>query len=123
VTIVLDPTTPALEPTTTPSRTIIETWKDQRRQRVADAAAVLDEHKPGWYKKVSTETLDLHSHHNCVLGQVFRPRFFANIRQSGYGRGYDFLSDKNSFHHPTAFCSNEPDRKFWIEEIEKRKAA
>lgn len=38
---------------------------------VATAAAALDEMRPGWARRVNTDTLDLMSGRTCVLGQVF----------------------------------------------------
>lgn len=39
--------------------------------RVADGAALLDEHKPGWWQKVDLDHLDLHDCEACILGQLF----------------------------------------------------
>lgn len=102
-----------------PAPSMPETWEESHRKKVLDAAAVLDEHKPGWYYKVSTETLDMGSIDNCVLGQVFRPRLFPRWRSSGWGRGLDYLEGKG-FLRTSAFCSRE-DHKNWVNEIERRK--
>lgn len=40
-------------------------------ERVAAGAAWLDEHEPGWIKRIDIGVLDISSCANCVLGQVF----------------------------------------------------
>jgi hypothetical protein len=49
---------------------------------VERGAAFLDEHVPGWEKKVDIEVLSLANPSYCVLGQVFRVN-----QHPAYGRG------------------------------------
>lgn len=93
-------------------------WESERDLRVADAAAFLDEHKPGWYRNVNTRKLDMSSIYNCVLAQVFgKRRFFFS--QPGFGRGLDFIEERG-FRNIDVFCS-DVDRERWVVEIEKRR--
>ncbi|MGH9316350.1 MAG: hypothetical protein ACRD1P_04510 [Thermoanaerobaculia bacterium] len=38
---------------------------------VRRGAAYLDEHRPGWEKRVDLDTLDMSSPRHCVLGQAY----------------------------------------------------
>ena len=95
----------------------VEDWETVRRGHIADSAAVLDEHKPGWYKKVDLDTLDMESPYSCVLGQVFRSRFFR--RDSGYIKGCAFLFSRGYHDQRATFCSSS-DHKYWEYEIIRR---
>ena len=39
-------------------------------ERVAAGAAFLDERKPGWWKRINLDTLDIYSCTACVIGQL-----------------------------------------------------
>jgi hypothetical protein len=39
-------------------------------ERVAAGAAFLDEHEPGWWKRIDLPSLDLSDCEDCVLGQL-----------------------------------------------------
>jgi hypothetical protein len=47
------------------------------RDRVANGAAWLDEHAPGWEAKFDLDTLEIAEGCNCVLGQVYGHYFKA----------------------------------------------
>ena len=57
---------------------------------VERGAALLDERKPGWDRKVDLEKLDLYSPCNCVLGQVYGDRL-SHYDGYGYNRGLRLL--------------------------------
>jgi hypothetical protein len=44
---------------------------DKYRSRAEKGAAVLDGPRPGWYRRVNIEALDLNDCFECVVGQVF----------------------------------------------------
>lgn len=94
--------------------------------RVRDAAAVLDEHFPGWHKKI-TQEIRMHSVYGCILGQVFSKQSRLPWRRDqhhcGYGRGYaalrarlgnEALSDLD-----VAFATTEA-KPLWEAEIKRR---
>lgn len=94
--------------------------------RVRDAAAVLDEHFPGWHKKI-TQEIRMQSVHGCVLGQVFSKQSRLPWRRDqhhcGYGRGYDALrtrlGDEALSDLDVAFATTEA-KPFWEAEIKRR---
>lgn len=71
--------------------------------RVALGAAYLDEHEPGWERRVDLAALDIQHGCRCILGQVVpRPRtnaggYFHYLREHGLSdmwaaaRGFTFL--------------------------------
>lgn len=73
-------------------------------------AARLDRLFPGWHNKVNTDTLNMSSADNCVLGQISSGEWsdmFAIVDRDGYqGDG---------------FYSSDLHRNGWIEEINKRR--
>lgn len=38
---------------------------------VARGAALLDDHEPGWYRRIDRDRLDIGSTARCIIGQVF----------------------------------------------------
>ena len=40
-------------------------------ERAARGAALLDEHKPGWWERIDLDTLALESPCRCILGQLW----------------------------------------------------
>lgn len=59
-------------------------------ERVAAGAALLDEHVPGWDRRINLVLLDLPDTCNCVLGQLFPPPSPISIGEDGddgYWRG------------------------------------
>ena len=56
-------------------------------ETVTRAAALLDRAAPGWENTINTETLDLHTVDNCVLGQVY----------GNFFRGYAALAPFDDF--------------------------
>jgi hypothetical protein len=78
---------------------------------VHDSAAMLDRVKPGWWKKIDLDTLNLASHRQCVLGQLYGSfdRGRVNLRDMVYG---DWAL--------SCFYGNR-DREAWIAEIERRR--
>ncbi len=40
-------------------------------RRAERGAALLDQQKPGWWKDINPDSLDLMSNYDCVLGQVY----------------------------------------------------
>ncbi len=61
---------------------------DTIEQRVAAGAAWLDEHEPGWERRIDLATLDLASSCRCVLGQLFAGKV------SAHGSGYFWALDQ-----------------------------
>lgn len=60
-------------------------------ERVARGVALLDEHKPGWAKRIDLDALHMSGCLSCVLGQVFADEA-ADVDQAAgieYGTGYD----------------------------------
>lgn len=83
---------------------------------VAEAAAVLDEHIPGWYDRI-TEPLEMDDLDLCVLGQVF-DRSFPGL--SGYGNGLAFLREIG-FRPTAGVFSAWLARPVWDREIQRRR--
>lgn len=48
---------------------------------VADGVALLDRENEGWWANIDLDTLDINSHRDCVLGQLY----------GGYNRGREAL--------------------------------
>jgi hypothetical protein len=94
--------------------------------RVRDAAAVLDEHFPGWHKKV-TQEIRMHSVHSCILGLVFSKQSRLPWRRDqhncGYGRGYGALrarlGNEALSELAVAFATTEA-KSHWETEIKRR---
>jgi hypothetical protein len=86
---------------------------------VADTAAILDEHVPGWHKRI-TRPIDMGCIDDCVAGQVFsKPRFLFDRYSSGWSRGCAFFSKKGIRPAPFVF-SAEDAAPYWEAEIAKR---
>lgn len=94
---------------------------------VADAAAILDEHVPGWSLRI-TQPIEMGSVYRCVLGQVFkeRPRRWFGLRYDdgftcGYARGLYFLMCRgwDVDKRPFVFSSNQA-LPHWEAEIKRR---
>jgi len=108
-----------------------ETWDELELRiggAVSDAAAFLDEHVPGWEKRV-TRPINMISPHTCILGQVFArpPRKWLGLRKkdpilNGYARGMRFLRQRYWVEHPFVFSSNIG-REHWYAEIDRRLAS
>lgn len=94
--------------------------------QVGDAAALLDEHFPGWHEKVTRE-IELSSIHNCILGQVFEKQSRLPWRRDafscGYARGYVALRARLGQEALStvelAFCAKDA-KPFWQAEIKRR---
>lgn len=72
---------------------------------VLDAACLLDEHNPGWRKKIDLGRLDIASPCNCIMGQLYRRPGASGYKEgieTIYGKGtYDRLSDLEDVPHST----------------------
>lgn len=94
--------------------------------QVGDAAALLDEHFPSWHEKVARE-IEMHSIHNCILGQVFEKQSRLPWRRDafscGYARGYAALRARLGGEDLStvelAFCARDA-KPFWQAEIKRR---
>lgn len=53
---------------------------------VANGAAVLDEHRPGWAEEINLDTLRILSCTECVLGQVYG-RYGVGLKELGITAG------------------------------------
>jgi hypothetical protein len=73
---------------------------------VSDAAAFLDEHFPGWYRRVKPGTLRMGDAHTCVAGQL----------------GLDYALMQRRSGNPDAFGSNQEMVLPWTTEVEYRLA-
>jgi hypothetical protein len=105
-------------------------------ERVAAGSAWLDEHRPGWWKRIDTHVLDLSSCVTCVLGQEFAVEARrTGSHRSGYGYGAAQLIDDPDAPDDEAallgFDIPSPYRDegyaeltaAWLDEIERRRAA
>ena len=124
------------------------TYNKLKRERVRNAAQMLDREVPGWERRVDPETLKMSSCANCVLGQVFGPKmegklwqlFPAKVRAAirtippttGYRKGLRHMVQRNvvrdnncdSLIFRGGTFSADPDlRCMWIEEVAERSAA
>ena len=114
-------------------------WEDRVmdicRSGVPEAAALLDEHIPGWHERV-TKPIDMSSAFDCVLGQVFDPsreegdsrRLFGllppkkgatDLGGSGYVRGLAYFKRQGIIMRPFVFSSSRA-VEFWGAEISRR---
>lgn len=103
--------------------------QDTLARGVADAAAILDEHVPGWALRI-TQPIEMGSVYRCVLGQVFKepPRHWFGLRLDdglacGYARGLDFLMRRgwDEDNRPFVFSSRRA-LPHWEREIKRRSA-
>lgn len=54
------------------------TFKEMsHKERVANGAALLDEHHPGWYDSINLDILDVSCCDRCICGQLAFKGFFA----------------------------------------------
>lgn len=113
--------TTTIAPATTPGGYIIDPAIIEAH--VADAACVLDEHKPGWYESVDLSILDMASCTNCILGQVFGGERDSIGEIPGWAFCHFFVSwlkpilrDKE---RGAAFAAKAA-APFWVNEIEAR---
>lgn len=83
---------------------------------VGEAAAVLDEHYPDWYKRI-THPLNMDDVELCVLGQAFEA---GAGWASGYSYGLYLLKERGFVPRPRVFWSDEA-KPYWDKEIERRK--
>lgn len=103
------------------------------RVSVPDAAAVLDEHVPGWHQRI-TRPLVMESVDDCVFGQVFGDepgsrRFFGllppkkcepgSLMASGYLKGRLFFEKRGLDDRPFVFSSPQA-APYWGAEISRR---
>lgn len=85
---------------------------------VERAARALDAVRPGWASQIDLGRLDLGSCHACVLGQLFRPRWWQ-WREDGWSRGRRALSRVDpDLYDPVFAC--EVFREGWIAVIADR---
>lgn len=95
-----------------------EQQREQQRQSIKDVAALLDEHKPGWYENV-TRPLDMMDIHRCLLGQVFREE--ANlVGTSGYNIGLQVVHALGNRAYAAGIFSSPTVASLWREEIARR---
>lgn len=90
-------------------------WTERLRQDVSWAAAVLDEHFPGWEDGI-TRPLEMRSCHGCVLAQVFGD--FARGLSALFERcGEGFVRRTYS----TGVFALTESTPFWVSEIARRR--
>lgn len=88
-------------------------------ETVRRAAALLDKARPGWENEIDTETVDLLSSKDCVLGQVYGDFSTGVVDISNHGyvsRGWE-----------TPFSGPDADGRqmritAWLVEIHQRRA-
>lgn len=88
--------------------------------RVARGAALLDQHVPGWWKKISLEQFAFVDSCNCILGQLFDARYdqglkalFSSYRLSDHEFPLDVEHGFDAAEQPwESFDSNQ-----WLTEI------
>jgi hypothetical protein len=105
---------------TVPTTEELETWPVQEDPpqpgTVAFEAARLDRLFPGWYTHIDTRTLDLFKADRCVLGQGCPDLGYMDARHT-------VMRDElqNGLCLCGAYACNDPYRRDWIVEINKRK--
>ncbi len=92
----------------------VEPTSDTFERGVVEAAAVLDEHLPGWHERI-TRPLDMDDFDLCVLGQVF-----GTQSENGFSKGLVFLKARGFLAQPGVFAFDEA-APYWNKEIERRK--
>jgi len=82
--------------------------------RVKKAAKLLDVKRPGWYKQIKCDELDVICYYRCVLAQLY----------GSFGAAPAYLKRLAAFCGGlTAFCDMptvEDYQKAWVKEIQKR---
>lgn len=65
-------------------------------ERVESGARWLDEHRPGWWRRIDLDTLDLGDPCKCVLGQEYGDFSYAPVDNLGHpsvaGKGFNALA-------------------------------
>lgn len=56
---------------------------------IDEGVAWLDGKDPRWYANINLDKLELWSTTQCVLGQLAMNTFFDQLKDAGYGPGYD----------------------------------
>lgn len=77
---------------------------------VAEAAQLMDLKKPGWYKAVNTQTLNMTDPYFCILGQAF----------GTYGDGKVFIGLGNADFREISAFNLQSEKERWIFEINAR---
>lgn len=82
-------------------------------------AALLDQHNPDWWKKIDLRSLDMRSHYDCIMGQLYVNYYLGLDRFALLGSGYyfGFISEDDS---KEAFLALENQ---WIDLINQRRGA
>jgi hypothetical protein len=66
------------------------------KRRVEKGATLLDEKRPGWWRKIKVTDLDVADTRRCILGWAFQDALTASFSDNGYDKGLEFLwPDKN----------------------------
>lgn len=61
----------------------IECWSTA----VAEGVKLLDDSRPGWWKEINLNVLDMYSTRYCVLGQLYHGSFCTGRIELGIGEG------------------------------------
>ena len=78
---------------------------------IDQAAAVLDEKVPGWYKKIDTEKLNMENVDCCIIGQLFPGERYETAADRIFGK------TTNIYSGPLGSFTND-----WKALIKRRKA-
>ncbi len=89
------------------------------REQISEAAAYLDEQKPGWYKKINLDKLCQSSPFSCVLGQLFK---VEGASETGYTIGRVALNMPTVYDAFGGGSSTEAWKKEVLNRINKDKA-
>lgn len=102
------------------------------RQRVRAGARLLDDKRPGWFKKVKMTELDMSSGRSCILGQAYlaevRDEYYngyiigmRELEVSSVSYGFNLVPVDGQYQDVNADFSRLAE--CWRDEIRKRRAA
>lgn len=87
---------------------------------VARGAALLDDHEPGWYRRIDRDQLNIGSTARCVIGQVYG-------ESCRYGIGYTAMVYNLGIDNASEYGFDSPGgggyqrlRTAWLDEIDHR---
>ena len=102
------------------------------QKTVQDAANLMDQKHPGWYKKIDTTRLNMNDPDTCIVGQLTQGHFGIGMMAMGFTREQIHTIPSHSFsgelrHQPTgalvqAFGFDWLTHDLWLHEIALRLA-
>lgn len=98
------------------------TYTEQVAAKVHRAAAMLDRAQPGWAARIDVGLLEMMSIDHCILGQLYRPRWWNVFAGSGWGRGRRHL-EKQGYAIEVGVFASPHCQDVWIAAIADRVVA